>query len=148
MKQLLKLIIITLALTPALAFSQTNKSYIRIGYSSICCGTPSDKPLMDFVKNFEKENKLKPFEMFIEQGLGKEGEHAFYLGTDNLSSQLLQLFWDGLKTTASKQNEQRSKNKDGYVNVADKLIPNSTLKNIKIKPSTPISSLAIYNYKK
>jgi len=145
MKQLLKLLIIALVINPVFAFSQTNKNYIIVGYSSICCGTPSEKPIMDYIKNFEKQKKLKPFEMFIEHGLGKEGEHAFYIGTDNLNTKLIKSFLEGLQVTASNQNKQRSKNQDGYVNVDDKLTPNSTLKSIKIKPRTKISSLEIYD---
>ncbi len=108
----------------------------------------SEKPIMDFIKKFETKNSLKTFEMFIEKGLGKEGEYAFYIGTDNLNTQLLKSFFNGLKITASKQNKQRSKNKDGYVNVDDKFTPNSTLKNIKIRPRNRISSLEIYDYKR
>ncbi|MNR55071.1 hypothetical protein D3C85_1753810 [compost metagenome] len=55
---------------------------------------------------------------------------------------------DGLKIIATNQNKKRSKNRDGYVNVDNKLIPNSTLKSIKVKPRTSISSLEIYDYKK
>lgn len=148
MKKLLQLIIIALVCNPVIAFSQTNKNYIIVGYSSICCGTPSEKPIMDYVKNFERKNKLKPFEMFVEYGLGKEGEHAFYIGTDNLSAKLIQLFLDGLNSTAADQNKKRSKNADGYVNVDHKFTSNSTLENIKIKPRTRISSLEIYDYQK
>ena len=148
MKKLLKFVIIALVFNPVISFSQTNKNYIIVGYSSICCGTPSEKPIMDYVKNFEKKNKLKPFEIFIENGLGKEGEHAFYVGTDNLSTKLIKSFLDGLNITATNQNKQRSKNEDGYVNVDNKLTSNSTLKNIKIKPRTRISSFEIYDYKK
>lgn len=147
MKQLLKLVIIALIVNPVFAFSQSNKNYIIVGYSSVCCGTPSEKPIMNYIKNFEKENKLKPFEMFVERGLGKEGEHAFYIGTDNLNTKLLKSFFDGLKIRAASQNKQRSKKGDGYVNVADSLKSNSTLKSIKIKPRTTISSLKIYDYR-
>lgn len=148
MKRLLKLTIIALVFNSVIAFSQTNKNYITVGYSSICCGTPSKKPIMDYVKKFEKKNKLKPFEIFVEYGLGKEGEHVFYIGTDNLSTKLIKSFLDGLKITAADQNRKRAKNGDGYVNVDNKLTSNSTLKNIKIKPRTRISSLEIYDYQK
>jgi len=148
MKKLLKLIIIALVFNPVIAFSQTNKNYIIVSYSSICCGTPSEKPIMDYVKNFEKKNKLKPFEIFVEYGLGKEGEHDFYIGTDTLSAKLIKSFLDGLNITATNQNKKRSENADGYVNVDNKLTSNSTLENIKIKPRTTISSLEIYDYQK
>jgi hypothetical protein len=148
MKKLLQLIISALVFNPFIAFSQTNQNYIIVGYSSICCGTPSEKPIMDYIKNFERKNKLKPFEMFVEYGLGKEGEHAFYIGTDALSNKLIKSFLDGLNITAANQNKKRSKNADGYVNVENKLTSNSTLENIKIKPRTRSSSLEIYDYQK
>jgi hypothetical protein len=148
MKQLLKLVIIALVANPVFAFSQSNKNYISVGYSSVCCGPPSEKPIMNYVKNFEKENKLKPFEIFLERGLGKEGEHAFYIGTGNLNTKLLKSFLNGLKITAISQNKQRSRMGDGYVNVDDKFTSNSTLKSIKIKPRNTFSSLVVYDYKK
>jgi len=77
MKELIQFVIITFIFNPIIAFSQTSKNYITVGYSSICCGTPSEKPIMDYVKKFEKKNKLKPFEMFLESGLGKEGGRNF-----------------------------------------------------------------------
>lgn len=148
MKQLFKLVLITFVANPVFAFSQSNKNYISVGYSSVCCGTPSDKPIMNYIKNFEKENKLKPFEIFLERGLGKEGEHAFYIGTCNLNTKLLKSFLNGLEITATSQNKQRSRKGDGYVNVDDKLTSNSTLKRIKIKPRNAISSIVAYDYKK
>jgi len=147
MKLSLKFIFLTILFIPVLTLSQTNKNYIAITYSSICCGTPSEKPVMDFVKKAEKKLKLKPFEIFIENGLGKEGEHSFYIGTDNPINNQLKSFWNNLKYIASNQNQSRSKNENGFVNVEDKLISNSTLKSIKANPRTRISSLKIYNYK-
>lgn len=91
---------------------------------------------------------MKPFEIFVEYGLGKEGEWALYIGTDNLNNKRLKSFWDGLRITVSSQNEKRSNIGDGYVNVDDKLIPNSTLKRIKIEPRTKFSSLEIYDNNK
>ncbi len=148
MRRQFKIIIIVLGIIPVLTFSQTNKNYNAVGYGSMCCGSPSEKPIMDLVKHFEKKNKLKPFEIFVEFGLGKEGEHVYYIGTDNLSTTLLKSFSSELKITISNLNKQRIKNRDGSVNLQEELIPNSTLKNIKIKPRTKISSLEIYNYKK
>jgi len=86
-----------LGIIPFLVFSQTNKNYITVDYSSICCGTPSEKPVIYFVKSFEKKNKLKSFEIFVERGLGKEGEHAFYIGIDNLNRESIQVFFRRIK---------------------------------------------------
>lgn len=42
-------------------FSQKNQSYLQIGYASICCGTPSPDPVINYVSQFQKKNKIKPF---------------------------------------------------------------------------------------
>ncbi|WP_324027846.1 hypothetical protein QSV08_07835 [Maribacter sp. BPC-D8] len=147
MKKYLKSIIFAFVLIPVFAFSQTNKNYIPISYSSICCGTPTDQPVMDFIKNFEEKNNLKPFEIFIEVGLGKEGEHTFYIGTDNLDAKLLESLCSSLTTITATQNKKRSKNRSGYVRLGNNLTSNATLKGIKMKPRTGISSIKIYDYK-
>lgn len=145
--QIFKILIVAILLIPTLTFSQTNKNYIVIRYTSICCGTPTENPIMDYILKFEKNKKLKPFEMFVEYGLGKEGEHAYYVGTDNLNHKLTKSFLIGLKNTATKQNKQRSENSDGYVNVENEFMTNSTLKSIRDKPRTKISSLEVYDLK-
>ncbi|SIR18392.1 hypothetical protein SAMN05421797_107157 [Maribacter ulvicola] len=141
------MLIVALGFVPILTFSQTNENYIGIDYSSICCGTPSKKPIIDYIKKIEANNKLKSFEMFVEDGLGKEGEYAFYIGTDNLNNKSVKSFFNGLKDIATNQNKLRSEKSDGYVNVREKFITILTLKNIKDKPRTKISSLEIYEYK-
>ena len=148
MIQTFKILIIALVIIPTLSFSQTNKNYIVISYSSICCGTPFENPIIDYIIKFEKNNELNPFEMFVEYGLGKEGEHAFYIGTDNLNDKLKKSFLNGLKNTATNQNKKRIENSSGYVNVENECITNSTLKSIKDKPRTKISGLEVYEYKK
>lgn len=148
MKLIFKVVLLAIGFTPLLAFSQTNKNYIVVSYSSICCGTPAANPIKEYIKEFEKYNKLKSFEMFVAYGLGKEGEYAFYIGTDNLNNKLTQSFLSGLKDTANDQNKKRLENSDGYINVNDAFVTNSTLKNINDKSRTKISHLEVYDYKK
>ena len=54
MRKLLKVIIVEITLMPVFAFSQTSRNFISVGYSSICYGTPSEKPVMDFIKILKK----------------------------------------------------------------------------------------------
>ena len=147
MIEIFKILIVSIVIIPAHSFSQMNTKYIVVDYTSICCGTPSEKPIMDYIIKFEKDHKLEAFEMFVEHGLGKEGEHTFYIGTDNLKNKWIKSFLNGLKDTATIQNKQRSNNSDGYVIVKDEFITNASLKNIKDHPRTKMSSLEAYDYK-
>lgn len=101
MEKLLKKTTILLLLIPCIAYPQDKNQYIAVSYSSICCGTPSNKPMMDFLKSYQFENALKPFDMFFEYGLGLEGEYNLYIGTDNLKDGLLDNFWYEIETVIS-----------------------------------------------
>ncbi|KXH84791.1 hypothetical protein [Chryseobacterium kwangjuense] len=113
-------------------FSQKNQNYIQVSYSSICCGTPSTQPLMDYVKQFEKKNKLRPLEILRHSGLGREGEFNLYIGIDKLSKKKKTTFLKGLQFALSSQNEKRKKDRDGHVNLdSAETIHGSNLKDIK-----------------
>ncbi len=125
-------------------FSQKNKNYLAIGYSSICCGTPSKKPVSDYLKQFQKQNKLKDFEIWVENGLGKEGEFCLYIGIDALDLRKKDAFLKGLKKVTESQNNLRKKNSDGYVNMVETLVAKSDLLKIQKHPTTRISKLSLY----
>ncbi|WP_419870534.1 hypothetical protein [Chryseobacterium sp. CT-SW4] len=97
-------------------FAQKNQSYLSIGYTSICCGTPSEEPVINYIKQFQKKNRLKEFEVLIQRGLGREGEFELYIGVDQLSKAQKSRFINGLQATLTTQNSQRKPNKDGFVN--------------------------------
>ncbi|WP_449397717.1 hypothetical protein [Chryseobacterium wanjuense] len=97
-------------------FAQKSENYLQIGYASICCGTPSDKPVMDFVSQFQKKNKIKELEVYKQSGLGREGEYNLYIGIDKLSKTQKTSFIKGLKKAIDAQNSARKENRDGIVN--------------------------------
>ncbi|SIQ51308.1 hypothetical protein SAMN05880574_1157 [Chryseobacterium sp. RU37D] len=103
----------------AILFAQKSQNYLQISYSSICCGTPSDSPVMDYLSIFEKKNKIKGLEVYKQSGLGREGEYNLYIGTDNLSKTQKTSFINGLKTAIDNQNSARAKNRDGIVNFSE-----------------------------
>ncbi|ALR30686.1 hypothetical protein ATE47_09170 [Chryseobacterium sp. IHB B 17019] len=116
----MKKILLTIGLfSCTLFFAQKSENYLQIGYSSICCGTPSDKPVMDFVNQFQKKNKIKALEVYKQSGLGREGEYNLYIGMDKLSKTQKTNFVRGLKTAIDSQNNSRSKNRDGIVNFSE-----------------------------
>lgn len=96
-------------------FSQKNQNYLQVGYASICCGTPSEDPVINYISQFQKKNKTKSFEIYRESGLGREGEFNLYIGIDALKKSKKSKFISGLKAAISSQNEKRKSN-SGNVN--------------------------------
>lgn len=113
----MKKIFITTALFSSLFFlAQKSENYLQIGYASVCCGTPSDKPVMDYIKGFQQKNKIRSLEVYKQSGLGREGEYNLYIGTDGLSKTQKTQLVSGLKSAVSSQNSTRKKQSDGLVN--------------------------------
>lgn len=98
-----------------LFFAQKNENYLVVGYHSICCGTPSDKPVMDYITKFRAKNKIKNFEIYRQSGLGREGEFNLYIGTDKFSKTQKVQFVNGLKAAIDAQNKMKKPNRDGNV---------------------------------
>lgn len=113
----MKKIVLTIAIFGCtLFFAQKSENYLQIGYASVCCGTPSDKPVMDYLTKFKQKNKVKSLEIYKQSGLGREGEYNLYIGTDGLSKTQKDNFIKGLKAAVNSQNNARRKNSDGMVN--------------------------------
>jgi len=113
----MKNLILTLSIfCSTFVFAQKNENYIEIGYSSICCGTPSTDPVINYINQFQKKYKTKPFEILQQQGLGREGEFNLYISTSQLSQSQKTNFVKGLQSAISSQNIKRKENSDGTVN--------------------------------
>ncbi len=110
-----KLLIMTGLFCFSFFSAQKNLAYIEIGYSSICCGTPSTEPVLNYLKQFEKKNKSGAFEILIEKGLGREGEFNLYIGIDGLGKKQKDIFMRGLSSAISLQNKKRKPDSDGIV---------------------------------
>jgi len=112
----MKKILLTIGLfSTVLFFAQKNENYLVVGYHSICCGTPSDQPVMNFINQFQKKNKVKNFEVYRQSGLGREGEFNLYIGTDKFSKTQKTQFVNGLKAAIDAQNRMKKPNRDGNV---------------------------------
>ncbi|MDR6528488.1 hypothetical protein [Chryseobacterium rhizosphaerae] len=113
----MKKIILTAALFCFTFFySQKNQNYLQIGYASVCCGPPSEKPVISYLKEFKKKNQIKSLEILIQSGMGREGEFNVYVGTDYLSVNQKSRLIRGLMATVSNQNNRREQKSNGLVN--------------------------------
>lgn len=95
--------------------AQKSENYLQLRYGSICCGTPSTDPVMNYINKFQKKNKIKNLEIYKQGGMGREGEFNLYIGTDNLSKKQTTMFVTGLQSAIETQNNTRKKNHDGTV---------------------------------
>ncbi|MET3035746.1 hypothetical protein ABXT08_06575 [Chryseobacterium sp. NRRL B-14859] len=100
----------------ALFFSQKNQNYLEISYSSICCGTPSEEPVIFSLKQFEKKNRIKGMEILLQSGLGREGEFNLYVATDPLNGKQKKQLIQTLSSVIALQNGKRRQNSTGFVN--------------------------------
>ncbi len=97
-------------------FSQKNQNYLEISYGSICCGPPSEKPVISYLKEFKKKNQIKSLEVLMQSGLGREGEFSLYVGTDYLTTNQRSRLIRGLMAAVSNQNNKREQGNKGTVN--------------------------------
>lgn len=115
----------------ALFYSQKSQNYLQIGYASICCGPPSEKPVISYLKQFKKKNQLKSLEILVQNGMGREGEFNLYVGTDQLTRNQKSRLVRGLMATVSNQNNKREQNSSGIVNFDSAVVINQSELNIK-----------------
>ncbi|REC54996.1 hypothetical protein DRF62_07710 [Chryseobacterium piscium] len=119
----------------AFFFAQKSENYIEIGYNSICCGTPSTAPVMNYINSFQgKKNTL---EIYRQSGLGREGEYKLFIGIDALSKSKKAKFIKGLEATINSQNKSRNENSDGIVDFNSRTI-------IKKEKLSTLNNLTIY----
>lgn len=99
-------------------FSQ-EKYRISIGFSSICCGTPDDKIILDYIQTFKKSNKIKAIKTTLISGLGREGEHQYVFTLNELSKKQRIRFISKLKEICTVFEKKRNINHDGSINMTE-----------------------------
>lgn len=142
-----KTISILFILLFSISFAQKSEKYVRIDFSSICCGPPSEETLMDFVEKFRQENKLKDFEIWMETGLGFEGEYALYIGLDpfKCKTKRKEKFISGLKNIVDDFESKRNNNQDGNIFIREELVDNEELIKKQKMPTNQFSKMVMYN---
>ncbi|MFY1045621.1 hypothetical protein [Chryseobacterium sp. GP-SGM7] len=128
----MKKIFLTLGIFSCVFFyAQKSENFYEISYNSICCGTPSTAPVMNYIESFKTKNKVKEIEVFRQSGLGREGEFKLFVGIDALSKTKRQSFIKGLNSAINSQNNTRNQSSDGIVNFqSTELVKKANLKQI------------------
>ncbi|WP_404986624.1 hypothetical protein ACI513_06150 [Chryseobacterium sp. M5] len=119
----------------AFFFAQKSENYIEISYNSICCGTPSSAPVMNYINRFQGKKNI--LEIYRQSRLGREGEYKLFIGIDALSKSKKAKFIKGLEATINSQNKSRNENSDGIVDFNSRTI-------IKKEKLSTLNNLTIY----
>lgn len=127
-----KILVFTALLAFSFFYSQKNQNYLEISYGSVCCGPPSDKPVISFLKEFKNKSQIKSLEILIQKGMGREGEYTLYIGTDYLTKNQKKRLVRGLTATISNQNNNKKNQNTGTVFFdSATVVSQSDLKDIK-----------------
>jgi hypothetical protein len=111
MKKIIPLTIAVFLSTSIFAQKTTYKVVVKFG--SMCCGVPSNKPLLDYVAAFKKKNKIKKIVCDNIGPMGKEGEYDMAFSLKELKKQQVEIFVKEVTTLAATMKEQ------GYANVEE-----------------------------
>jgi hypothetical protein len=111
MKKIFTLAIILFFATNAIAQKTTYRVVVKFG--SMCCGVPSNKPLLDYIVAFKKKNKIKKITCDNIGPMGKEGEYDMAFSLKELKKQQVEIFVKEVTTLAATMKEQ------GYANVEE-----------------------------
>lgn len=90
--------------------AQTKDSIIRypimIQFQSVCCGVPSQQPLISFIKTFKRNNKVKKITAYRIGPLGKEGEYNVGFKLTELNRAQKKSFIKKIKLLVPKLNDK------------------------------------------
>jgi hypothetical protein len=97
------------------SIAQVNKYRVIIKFGSMCCGVPSNKPLLDYINAFKKKNKIKKIACDSIGPKGKEGEYDMAFTLKELKKKQIEVFVKEIKVLATTMKEQ------GYANVEENM---------------------------
>jgi hypothetical protein len=97
------------------SIAQINKYRVVVKFGSMCCGVPSNKPLLDYIAAFKKKNKIKKITYDSIGPMGKEGEYDMAFTLKELKKVQVETFVKEITTLATTMKDQ------GYTNVEEQV---------------------------
>ena len=79
---------------------------VIVSFNSMCCGVPSNEPVMKLIKRFKKQYKIKQVTVDSIGPMGKEGEYFLAFRLREFSKSQKIKFIQQLKKTAATMKEQ------------------------------------------
>jgi hypothetical protein len=116
-----KIIVLTLLFFITMnSIAQTNKYRVVVKFGSMCCGVPSNKPLLDYVATFKKKNKIKKLVCDSIGPMGREGEYDMAFTLKELKKTQVEIFVKEITALATTMKEK------GYANVEENVEVNKS----------------------
>jgi hypothetical protein len=89
------------------ANAQQNDTYpVVVSFNSMCCGVPSNAPIMKLISNFKKQNRIKKLTVDSIGPMGREGEYYLAFRLKEFSKSQKIKFVQQLKKIAVTMKEQ------------------------------------------
>jgi hypothetical protein len=93
----------------AVAFAQKGETYsVVVSFNSMCCGVPSDTPLVKMIKAFKKQYKIKQVTAYKIGPMGREGEYYLAFRLKEFSKAQKVTFIQQLKKTVPAMKDRGS----------------------------------------
>jgi hypothetical protein len=131
MQKIFFAICLTVLLSDA-AIAQNSTTYpVIVSFGSLCCGVPSDEPVIKLIKNFKKQYKIKQIAVDNIGPMGREGEYYLAFRLKEFSKAQKIKFIQQLKKTAPTMKEQ------GYAEIRE----NETVNKADLSSSASVTVL-------
>ena len=109
------------ALLSSATFAQNSTTYpVVVSFGSMCCGVPSNEPVIKLIKSFKKQYKIKQIAVYNIGPMGREGEYYLAFRLKEFSKAQKIKFIEQLKKTAATMKEQ------GYAEIRENETVNKT----------------------
>jgi hypothetical protein len=96
-------------LLSTVAFAQNSEPYAAVvSFNSMCCGVPSNEPVMKLIKSFKKQYKIKQVTVDSIGPMGREGEYYLAFRLKEFSKSQKIKFIQQLKKTAETMKDKGS----------------------------------------
>ncbi len=96
------------ALLSAGAFAQNTTYPVVVSFNSMCCGVPSNAPVLKLIQSVKKQYKIKKVTVDSIGPMGREGEYYLAFRLKEFSKTQKIKFIQQLKRTAATMKEQGS----------------------------------------
>jgi len=107
--QKLILSVFTMLILATTANAQQPDTYpVIVSFNSMCCGVPSDAPLMSMIQRFKKQYKIKQVTADKIGPMGREGEYYLAFRLKEFSKAQKVKFIEQLKKTAAMMKDKGS----------------------------------------
>jgi hypothetical protein len=96
---------------------------VVVQFHSVCCGVPTDKPLIQYITTFKKANKIQKINAIKISPMGREGEYYLAFSLKEMNRRQKFLFRNKLKTIVDKMKDKGNASVEENVNIFKSELP-------------------------